>query len=221
MTDPTSIFILDNGAYTIKANYSPYNDPYGLYTIQAESGPSRSKPKKKPAKKGKRGKKANVKTKEDDSMQVDLEEEIQPVDPYEPRVFQNCLIRTREKKVHFGADIDLIPDQSSLVYRRPFEKGLLTSWNPENLIWGDVFNRFRGFEPAGTSLLVTEPYLNPPGLGENYDQVVFEEWEFASYARSCGESCSRCPECLYDLCKQEALSVLCLVAISSLGIDHI
>jgi actin-related protein 6 len=67
-------------------------------------------------------------------------------------------------------------------------QGLLTSWNPENLIFNDIFTRFPNFDATTTSLLITEPYLNPPALGENYDQMVFEEWEFASYARSCGES---------------------------------
>ena len=120
MTEPTSIFILDNGAYTIKANYSPYNDPYGLYT--AEPGPSKTS-KKKSSKKTKRGKKnanSNNKNKEQqDAVQV---EEVQPVDPYEPRVFQNCLVRTRDKKVYFGADIEDVQDHGGLVYRRPFEK---------------------------------------------------------------------------------------------------
>lgn len=67
-------------------------------------------------------------------------------------------------------------------------QGLLTSWNPEHLIFNDIFTRFPNFDATTTSLLITEPYLNPPALGENYDQMIFEEWEFASYARSCGES---------------------------------
>jgi hypothetical protein len=140
MTDPTSIFIIDNGAYTIKANYSPYNDPYGLYTAQleAEAGPSGGRPKKKSSKKAKRGKKSNnLKVKEDDagenSMQVD---EVQPVDPYEPRVFQNCLVKTRDKKVYYGADIEDLQDHGGLVYRRPFEKvsAVLNNLNPVTII---------------------------------------------------------------------------------------
>jgi actin-related protein 6 len=128
-------------------------------------------------------------------------------------VFQNCLVKTRDKKVYYGADIEELQDHGGLVYRRPFEKvsaifnnlslslsyandnaynvhlqGLLTSWNPENLIFNDIFTRFPNIDATTTSLLITEPYLNPPALGENYDQMMFEEWEFASYARSCGES---------------------------------
>lgn len=34
-----------------------------------------------------------------------------------------------------------------------------------------------------TSLLVTEPYFNLPNIAETYDQMIFEEWEFASYFR--------------------------------------
>lgn len=37
--------------------------------------------------------------------------------------------------------------------------------------------------PQETSLLVTEPYLNLPNVANTYDQMIFEEWEFASCHR--------------------------------------
>lgn len=37
-------------------------------------------------------------------------------------------------------------------------------------------------------MLVTEPYFNLPNIAETYDQMVFEEWEFASYYRCTRES---------------------------------
>lgn len=30
---------------------------------------------------------------------------------------------------------------------------------------------------------MTEPYFNLPNIAETYDQMIFEEWEFASYYR--------------------------------------
>ena len=43
-------------------------------------------------------------------------------------------------------------------------------------------------KPEDTSLLVTEPYFNLPNVAETYDQMIFEEWEFASYYRCTRES---------------------------------
>jgi actin-related protein 6 len=40
---------------------------------------------------------------------------------------------------------------------------------------------------AETSLLLTEPVFNLPNVQESYDQIVFEEYGFASYAR---QSCA-------------------------------
>jgi actin-related protein 6 len=42
--------------------------------------------------------------------------------------------------------------------------------------------------PTETSLLMTEPYFNLPNVAETYDQMVFEEWEYASYYRCTRES---------------------------------
>ena len=38
-------------------------------------------------------------------------------------------------------------------------------------------------DPEHTSLLVTEPVLNLPNVQHNYDQIIFEEFEFQSYLR--------------------------------------
>jgi actin-related protein len=176
MADPTSIFIVDNGAYTIKANYSSYNDPHGAFTqLYEEPRPAKKKPGKKSRKKS-----SAV------QPQADEVPAPPPDDPYEPRVIYNCLARAKDRKTYLGSEIDSIPDHSNLLFRRPFEKGLLTSWAPEHAIFNGLFQDYN-VNPSETSLLITEPPLNPPSLGENYDQMVFEEWEFASYARSCGK----------------------------------
>jgi actin-related protein len=35
-----------------------------------------------------------------------------------------------------------------------------------------------------SSLLITEPYFNLPNIQDVYDQMIFEEYEFAAYYRS-------------------------------------
>jgi actin-related protein 6 len=81
---------------------------------------------------------------------------------------------------------------------------MLVNWDAEKIIWDRVFSPDAmnvsdhvmllfvtepQINPSETSLLVTEPYFNLPNIAETYDQMVFEEWEFASYFR-CTRECS-------------------------------
>lgn len=82
---------------------------------------------------------------------------------------------------------------------------MLVNWDAERIIWdrlfsADVMNVRKlpvffcviderastQVNPTEMSLLVTEPYFNLPNIAETYDQMIFEEWDFASYFR-----CSR------------------------------
>ncbi|WWD21521.1 actin-like protein ARP6 [Kwoniella shandongensis] len=105
---------------------------------------------------------------------------------WEPRVFPNSIARSRtEKKVYVSDEIDDCKDLSGIVYRRPFDRGMLVNWDAEKMIWDRVFSPAgMNVNPTETSLLVTEPYFNLPNIAETYDQMVFEEWEFSSYFRS-------------------------------------
>ena len=46
--------------------------------------------------------------------------------------------------------------------------------------------RWTQINPQETNLLLTEPVLNLPNVQEHYDQIVFEEYDFASYLRCPG-----------------------------------
>lgn len=52
--------------------------------------------------------------------------------------------------------------------------------------------------PQETNLLLTEPVLNLPNVQEHYDQIVFEEYDFASYLRCPGAFVFVCDTC-HDL----------------------
>jgi len=113
------------------------------------------------------------------------------VDYGEPRLFPNSIARSKvDKKTYIADEIERCRDFSGLQYRRPFERGMLTAWECEKMVWDRVFNQMK-IKPSETSLLVTEPYLNLPSLAETYDQMVFEEWEFQSYYR-CSRECLSC-----------------------------
>ena len=78
---------------------------------------------------------------------------------------------------------------------------MLINWDAEKIIWDRLFSpQELDVNPPETSLLVTEPYFNLPNIAEAYDQMVFEEWEFASYFR--------CPR---QLCPSSNVEVLKLI----------
>lgn len=113
-----------------------------------------------------------------------------------------------DRKVYISDEIENCRDLGGIAYRSPFERVSCDS-HVVKLTTGyvDVLGRGEdglgprlfssGYEcelecpvyansqinPPETSLLVTEPYFNLPNIAETYDQMVFEEWEFASYYR--------------------------------------
>ncbi|KAK9374268.1 actin family [Lipomyces chichibuensis] len=127
---PRATFILDNGAYTIKAGYA---------TAEA------------------------------------------------PSLIPNCLARSRDRRVYIGDEfLTQCKDFSGVVFRRPFEKGHLTNWESEKVIWDRVLlSPEVGFnvDPEETALIATEPVLQLPVCSSNMDQIVFEEYGFNTYYR--------------------------------------
>ena len=54
------------------------------------------------------------------------------------------------------------------------------NWEAEKDVWERAFSRLKA-RPAGASLLITEPPVNPPVLRQLGLEVVFEEMQFASF----------------------------------------
>ncbi|CAK9780965.1 unnamed protein product [Cutaneotrichosporon oleaginosum] len=100
----------------------------------------------------------------------------------EPRFFPNAVARSRtDRRIFVSDEIDTAKDLSGIAYRRAFERGMLVAWDAEKPVWDRIFSPAGlDINPPDTSLLVTEPYFNLPNIAETYDQMVFEEWEFAT-----------------------------------------
>ncbi|KAL8780650.1 MAG: hypothetical protein Q9213_006359 [Squamulea squamosa] len=101
----------------------------------------------------------------------------------------NCLARERDKKVWVGSEIETIRDFGEVAFRRPVEKGYLVNWEAEKAIWDSTFlaQKSRLYcDPHDTNLILTEAPNTPAALQTNCDQVIFEEYEFASYSRHIG-----------------------------------
>jgi actin-related protein 6 len=73
---------------------------------------------------------------------------------------------------------------SLLHFTRPFDRGYLNNWQCEIDIWTYMFGtHFQGLNPNETSLVLTEPPLNPATLQNDTNEVVFEYFGFQEYLR--------------------------------------
>jgi actin-related protein 6 len=104
-------------------------------------------------------------------------------------VIPNCMARDRERKVYIGSQLSRCRDFGDIVFRRPVEKGYLVNWEAEKEIWDHEFFEDKAplhCEPRDTGLVLTEAPNALPQLQTNCDQIVFEEFGFASYLRCPG-----------------------------------
>ncbi|KAL8658453.1 MAG: hypothetical protein Q9226_000985 [Calogaya cf. arnoldii] len=103
----------------------------------------------------------------------------------------NCLARERDRKVWVGSEIETIRDFGEVAFWRPVEKGYVVNWEAEKAIWDSTFLTPKSklhCDPHDTNLILTEAPNTTAALQTNCDQVVFEEYEFASYSRHIGPS---------------------------------
>ena len=74
---------------------------------------------------------------------------------------------------------------SLLSFNRPFDRGYLNNWQCEIDVWNYLFNmpQLQLSNIAETSLILTEPPLNPTTLQNDTNEVVFEYFGFQEYMR--------------------------------------
>lgn len=121
-----------------------------------------------------------------------------------PRIIPNCIARDRHRKIYVGSELpQQCRDFGELQFRRPVDKGFIVNWEAQKEVWdGELFGGKGGLgcEPGETRLVLTEAPGGLPALQGNCDQMVFEEFGFASYYRAIGmfslaQLCLR--ECLH------------------------
>lgn len=108
-----------------------------------------------------------------------------------PRVVPNCLARDRHRKTYVGSELSQCKDFGEIQFRRPVDKGFIVSWEAQKGIWdAELFAEGAGgglgCEAAETRLILAEPPGGVPALQANCDQMVFEEFGFASFYRAMG-----------------------------------
>jgi actin-related protein 6 len=106
-----------------------------------------------------------------------------------PRLIPNCISRDRGGKTYVASELSQCADFSEAVFRRPVERGSIVNWEAQKEIWEREFFDDKAplrCDPAETCLLLAEPSNSLPILQTNCDQMVFEEFGFASYYRGLG-----------------------------------
>ena len=136
----------------------------------------------------------------------------------ECQIVPNCIAKDRGKHVWVGPELDKCRDFGELAFRRPVEKGFLVNWEAEKAIWDETFINDKAplkvfiiplvddgqgscilqCDPHETNLILGEAPNAPAALQTNCDQVVFEEYEFATYSRHIGH-CSKGSRCIVQL----------------------
>ncbi|PKS12356.1 hypothetical protein jhhlp_001656 [Lomentospora prolificans] len=107
----------------------------------------------------------------------------------EPRMIPNCIARDRAKKVYIATELSQCRDFGEMQFRRPVDKGFIVNWEAQKAVWDDELFGGKGglgCEPEDTRLILAEPPNGLPALQANCDQMVFEEFRFASYYRAIG-----------------------------------
>ncbi|KAL9579471.1 MAG: hypothetical protein Q9212_005093, partial [Teloschistes hypoglaucus] len=106
-------------------------------------------------------------------------------------IIPNCLARERDKKIWVGSEIEACRDFGEMAFRRPVEKGYVVNWEAEKAIWDSTFLNPKSklsCDPDETNLILTEAPNTTAALQSNCDQIIFEEYEFATYSRHIGPS---------------------------------
>lgn len=124
----------------------------------------------------------------------------------EPTVIPNCIARDRTRKTYVASDLSKCKDFGEIAFRRPVDKGYIVNWEAQKEIWDhEFFNHDapQKCDPAETRLILTEQPNSIPALQTNCDQMVFEEFGFASYYRGIGKLQTRLD---IQSCHEEVMS---------------
>ncbi|KAI9681829.1 MAG: Actin- protein 6 [Trizodia sp. TS-e1964] len=113
----------------------------------------------------------------------------EPIPETECHIIPNCMAKTRDKTVIIGSQLDKCKDFGGMTFRRPVEKGYVVAWDVELEIWNNTFfdkNAKLKCDPHETNLILTEAPNAPMVLQTNTEQMIFEEFEFASCYKCIG-----------------------------------
>lgn len=99
-------------------------------------------------------------------------------------VIPNCCGRMNKQVQLLIADqVNAVSTGSSLNFIRPFDRGYLVNWGSEVDIWKRILDKASCQIDTVDCLIMTEPILNPIEFQNDYNEMIFEEFNFNSYIR--------------------------------------
>lgn len=107
-------------------------------------------------------------------------------------IIPNCLAKSnRDDKVYIGSQLAACTDFGEMQFKRPVQKGYIVNWQIQSAIFEHEFldpAASLSCTPRDSNLIITEAPNAPQALQTNTDQIVFEEFEFASLYRTTAPS---------------------------------
>lgn len=112
-------------------------------------------------------------------------------------VFHGTAKINKTMQVLNGDQVDSCQNGSMLLFTRPCDRGYINNWKCEIDVWTRMLETLNRKIPMdSTSLVVTEPPLNPESIQNCMNELVFEYFGFEEYFRkpsswfSCYEFCN-------------------------------
>lgn len=110
------------------------------------------------------------------------------------RTIPNCIARSSEggrggHKIYIADQLEQCKDFGEMSFRRPVDKGFIVNWDSEMDIWKQSFFKDGAqlnCDARDTNIILTEAPNCPAALQTNTDQILFEEFDFASAYRCQG-----------------------------------
>jgi actin-related protein 6 len=101
-----------------------------------------------------------------------------------PLILPNATAKVQKSMQYLISDqIEQFNNGSLLQFIRPFDRGYLNNWQCEIEVWTRLFNEHCRLKPQETSLVVTEPPLNPTSLQNDANEVIYEYFGFKECLR--------------------------------------
>lgn len=98
-----------------------------------------------------------------------------------PRVVPNLKAKVKGRsETYLAEQVEGCADISSLLLRRPFDRGQCVAWDGQREIWDHTFRDVVKVDPGDRSLLITEPMFALDALKQELDETVFEKYGFPS-----------------------------------------
>ena len=109
-------------------------------------------------------------------------------------IIPNCIGRSSEggrggHRIYIADQLEQCKDFGEMAFRRPVDKGFIVNWDSELDIWKQSFftnGAQLHCDPRDTNIVLTEAPNCPTALQTNTDQILFEEFDFASAYRCQG-----------------------------------